>query len=66
MTKLSLFPRASKHDVETKKFKGESGKKACFPQNNLNINSKLKLMIKSNRADIGLQFRYFDRFMVRN
>jgi len=32
MTKLSLFPRASKHDVETKKFKGQFGKKHNFPK----------------------------------
>jgi len=30
MTKLSLFPRASKHDVETKKIKGQFGKKYDF------------------------------------
>jgi len=51
MTKLSLFPRANKHDAETEKFKGKSGKKSCFPQNTLDINLKIRFMLKLNHVD---------------
>lgn len=65
MTKLSLFPRASKHDVETKNSRVNQ-EKACFPQNNLNINFKIKLMIKSTQENSSVSYRYFDRFMALN